>query len=177
MPLDIRLFTMQLGRVVPDAPVVPIELGDLRELREWPAQLVAGQRRAREPRSSPRIPATPKNGFGSSSLQNATEPPLVGSQRSRSATGGVLNPAQRFCSSQRAAADVGELHGRPPRQLSLEAQRELVHVRIHEVGVSRRTGRGREAFPVRATTRAPAGCPARTDWRKVTWSSDRRRAT
>src|SRR5206468_1748612 len=49
-------------------------------------------------REVPSNPGTWKNGFGSSSLQNETCPPFVGSHRSRSETGGSLKPPQRFCS-------------------------------------------------------------------------------
>src|SRR6266851_4719376 len=49
-------------------------------------------------RAVPSKPGTWKNGLGSSSLQNATLPPFVGSHLSRSDTGGSLKPPHRFCS-------------------------------------------------------------------------------
>ena len=87
-----RLFTSHLRRVVPDPAVVPVELGDLRELRERPAQLVARERRAREPRR-PLETRRPRR-TGSAAARCRTPPlrPCVGSHRSRSASGGSLKP-------------------------------------------------------------------------------------
>ncbi len=98
MPLDIRLLTINWAELYQMRPsfrsssVICVNCGNGR-LNSYRDSVGLVNRFV------PSNPATPKNGFGSSSLQNATEPPLVGSQRSRSATGGVLNPAHRFCSS------------------------------------------------------------------------------
>src|SRR5947199_300437 len=124
----------ELRRVVPNPAVVAVEHRDVAELRERPAQLVTRQRRAREARRP----------LEAGHLEEGIRQQLVaeGDAAAFRRIAAIAQRQRRLVESSpavlllsRAAADVGELDRRPPRQLALRADRELVNVRIDEVGI------------------------------------------